>query len=147
MSIEIYLGVFMKKIILAICILTVSFFLISCQEPTTTYEIIVEIPDYIYKGDKIQIYPISENVSDRFTYNSSNLDVATIDKFGNIHALSIGTTTIKITNIPIILPSVVIYLGFLPERSYDDAIVILQALSTLMIKQEISNFQKQAPIT
>lgn len=88
----------MKKIILAICILTVSFFLISCQEPTTTYEIIVEIPDYIYKGDKIQIYPISENVSDRFTYNSSNLDVATIDKFGNIHALSIGTTTIKITN-------------------------------------------------
>lgn len=98
MSITNYLGGFMKKIILAICILSVSFFLMSCQEPSTSYEIIVEIPDYIYKGDKIQIYPISENLSDRFTYSSSNLDVATIDKFGNIHALSIGTTTIKITN-------------------------------------------------
>jgi len=40
------------------------------------------------------------------------LDVATIDKFGNIHALSIGTTTIKITTLQLNQ----VNLGFLPEE-------------------------------
>lgn len=53
MSIINYLGGFMKKIILVICILSVLFFLMFCWEILIFYEIIVEILDYIYKGDKI----------------------------------------------------------------------------------------------
>nr|WIF88249.1 Ig-like domain-containing protein [Acholeplasma laidlawii] len=42
--------------------------------------------------------PTSSNVNDKFTFQSSNVDVALVDTTGNIRALSVGTTIITVTN-------------------------------------------------
>lgn len=88
----------MKKIILAICIFTVSFFLVSCEIGKTNYEITLDMPDFLYIGDSMILEPTSSNVNDKFTFQSSNVDVALVDTTGNIRALSVGTTIITVTN-------------------------------------------------
>jgi hypothetical protein len=56
------------------------------------------MPDFLYIGDSMILEPTSSNVNDKFTFQSSNVDVALVDTTGNIRALSVGTTIITVTN-------------------------------------------------